>query len=319
MNWLSKAIVLPLFTTVLQIAPVGAEQIHRAPRISLEAASASTLETLPLPTDLNLRVPIPASTIIPDDREPTNSIEPIWANPNRHPPAKSVTNRVPATRSIVKKSGISRRTAKISTAITPPRSNHIKPITKRRNSAAKNLDAVTLTIGNSNSKSKYTPKPRIAAISTPPFSGNYLRLVRDPSKGTNDVGNPIYTLEAYVDGQKYRSFDVVSGTAKSQNADRHQGNNGAPLPDGSYEVSNRIIPGNTSEVGKTFIGIFPKFETGRNSLGIHLDRSFNKTNGYDGTAGCIGITTPADRDAINEFVVKYHPHNLSVNIISAAN
>jgi hypothetical protein len=309
MNWLSKAIVLPLFATVFQITSVGAEQIHRAPRISLETSSANTPASLPLP----------ASTIIPADREPTNSIEPIWANPDRQPPTTSVTNRESATRSSVKKSGNPSRTAKISTSTTSQRSNQIKPLTKRRNSAPKNLDAATLTLGNSNSKSTYAPKLRIAAISSPPFSGNYLRLVRDPSKGTNDVGNPIYTLEAYVGGQKTQSFDVVSGTAKSQTADRHQGNNGAPLPDGLYTVSNRVIPGNTLEVGKTFIGIFPKFETGRNALGIHLDRSFNQTNGYDGTAGCIGITTTADRDAINEFVLKYHPHNLSVNIISATN
>jgi hypothetical protein len=319
MNWLSKAIVLPLFATVFQITSVGAEQIHRAPRISLEASNASTLESLPLPTDLNLRVPTPASTSIPDDREPTNSIEPIWANPDRHLPAKSVSNRRSVTKSIVKKRDISSRTPKVSTSITPPQANHAKPITKRRNLATKNLDAATLTLGTNNYKSKYAPKPRIAAISNPPFSGNYLRLVRDASKGTNDVGNPIYTLEAYVGGQKYQSFDVVSGTARSQNADRHQGNNRAPLPDGLYTVSDRIIPGTIPEVGKTFIGIFPKFETGRNSLGIHLDRSFNKTNGYDGTAGCIGITTPADRDAINDFVLKYHPHNLSVSIISATN
>ena len=316
MNWLSKAIVLPLFATVFQITSVGAQQIHRAPRISLETSRANTPASLPLPTDLNLRFPTPASTIIPADREPTNSIEPIWANPDRQPPTTSVTNRE-ATRSIVKKSGIPSRTAKIPTSTTPQRSNQIKPITKRRNSAPKNLDAPTLTLGNSNSKSKYAPKLRIAAISSPPFSGNYLRLVRDPSKGSNDVGNPIYTLEAYVGGQKTQSFDVVSGTAKSQNADRDRGNNSAPLPDGLYTVSSQIIPGDTLEVGKTFIGVFPKFETGRNALGIHLDRSFNKTNGYDGTAGCIGMTSPADRDAINEFVLKYRPHNLSVNIISA--
>ncbi|WP_310410271.1 hypothetical protein [Chamaesiphon sp. OTE_8_metabat_110] len=319
MNWLSKAIVLPLFTTALQISPVGAQQIQRAPRISLEASSASTREFLPLPTDLNLRIPAPASTIIPENREPSNSIEPIWANPDRHPPAKSITNRAPTTRSIVKKSSISSRNSKISPSITPQQANQLKPNPKRKNSATKNLDLETLTLSNSNSKSKYAPKTRIAARSNPPFSGNYLRLVRDPGKGTNDVGNPIYTLEAYVGGQKYQTFDVVSGTARSQNADRDRGNNAAPLPDGLYAVSSQIIPGDTLEVGKTFIGIFPQFETGRNSLGIHLDRSFNQTNGYDGTAGCIGMTTPADRDAINEFVLKYRPQKLSVNIISATN
>lgn len=81
-----------------------------------------------------------------------------------------------------------------------------------------------------------------------------------------------------------------------------------------YEVSNQIISRTVSEVGQNLIGIFPKFEAGCNSLGIHLDRSFNQRNGSDGTAGCIGVTTATDRDAINEFVTKYQPRNLVVKV-----
>jgi len=77
-----------------------------------------------------------------------------------------------------------------------------------------------------------------------------------------------------------------------------------------YEVSNQIISRTVSEVGKNLIGIFPKLETGYNSLGIHLDRSFNQRNGSDGTAGCIGVTTATD----NEFVTKYQPRNLVVKV-----
>jgi hypothetical protein len=76
------------------------------------------------------------------------------------------------------------------------------------------------------------------------------------------------------------------------------------------------VPGAVPEVGKTFISIYPRFETGRSDLGIHVDPSFNKRNGSDGTSGCIGLTTSADRDAINEFVTKYHPHNLAVSIMT---
>jgi hypothetical protein len=123
-------------------------------------------------------------------------------------------------------------------------------------------------------------------------------------------------LEAYVDGRRYRTFNVVSGTANTQAADRHIGNNSAPLPDGIYEVSSQVIPGMTPEVGATFIGIFPRFETKRTGLGIHLDPSFNKRNGYDGTSGCIGITTLLDRDAIDNFVTKYQPRSLFVSIIT---
>ena len=151
-------------------------------------------------------------------------------------------------------------------------------------------------------------------MSRAPFSGNYLRLVREPDKGTNDLGNPIYTLEIYIDGELDRKFNAVSGTTRSQKADRNIGNNNAPLPDGLYDVSNWITMSNIREVDRTFVGITPKFKTNRNDLGIHLDPSFNKRNGYDGTSGCIGLTTPEDRDAINNFIIKYHPRNLVVNI-----
>jgi hypothetical protein len=159
-----------------------------------------------------------------------------------------------------------------------------------------------------------TSKRKLATNSLPPFAGNYLRLVRDPSRGSNSQGNPIYTLEAYVNGRKYKSFKAVSGTATTQDRDRNKANTFAPLPDGLYKVSNVVIPSNIPEVGKTFISIYPQFETERTDLGIHQDPSYNKNNQHDGTAGCIGLTTAADRDAINSFISKYHPRNLIVKI-----
>lgn len=179
---------------------------------------------------------------------------------------------------------------------------------------SRNTNVATAPIASDSRKSKFTSGQKIAAISGKPLSGNYLRLVRNPNKGTNDIGNPIYTLETYINGQRSQTFNAVSGTANTQNADRNRGNNSAPLPDGLYQISSRIVPGVVPEVGKTFIGIYPKFETGRSDLGIHLDRSFNKQNGYDGTSGCIGIGSSVDRDAINKFVAKYRPRNLLVNI-----
>jgi hypothetical protein len=181
----------------------------------------------------------------------------------------------------------------------------------RRNiTVATNIKTSTLVTPNIRS----TSKRKLATNSLPPFAGNYLRLVRDPNKGTNSLGNPIYTLEAYVNGRKYRSFKAVSGTATTQDRDRDKANTFAPLPDGIYKVSDAIVASNIPEVGKTFIAIYPQFETERSDLGIHQDPSYNKRNGHDGTAGCIGLTTAADRDAFNNFVSKYHPHNLMVKI-----
>jgi hypothetical protein len=181
---------------------------------------------------------------------------------------------------------------------------------RRNTTIATNIKTPTLVTPNIRS----TSKRKLATNSLPPFAGNYLRLVRDPNQGTNSLGNPIYTLEAYVNGRKYRSFKAVSGTATTQERDRDKANTFAPLPDGLYKVSDSIAASNIPEVGRTFIAIYPQFETERSDLGIHQDPSYNKRNGHDGTAGCIGLTTAADRDALNSFVSKYHPRNLMVKI-----
>jgi hypothetical protein len=181
----------------------------------------------------------------------------------------------------------------------------------RRNSTiATNIKTATSV----NPSTKSSSNRKIATNSLPPLAGNYLRLVRDPSKGSNSLGNPIYTLEAYINGRKYKSFKAVSGTATTQDRDRDSANTFAPLPDGLYKVNGGILPSNIPEVGKTFISIYPQFETDRTDLGIHQDPSYNKRNGHDGTAGCIGLTSAADRDAVNNFVTKYQPRNLIVKI-----
>jgi hypothetical protein len=281
-TWLSRTIALPLFIGILNILPAGAEQIARS--------RSSAVESLPSVTDLNLLVPVTANPLPLDRPEPSES-EPIWSNPN------STRKDSP-------------------TPVFRERTNRTNSTTKRKNSGTKNIDATTETAAKEPRRVRSNSRQDIAAISRPPLSGNYLRLVRDPNKGTNDVGNPLYTLEAYVRGERYQTFNAVSGTARSQNFNRNRGNNSAPLPDGSYNISNQIVAGTQYEVGKTFIGIYPAFQTARTDLGIHLDRSFNQQNGYDGTAGCIGIATVAERDAINEFVSKYRPRNLFVKIES---
>lgn len=278
-NWLSKAIALPLFITILQIAPAGAEQMDRS--------RSRLAEDLPTVTDLNLMVPVTAIPLPSQVSEPASSLEPIWSNPDRNYPSTPIRERP----------------------------NKPKSAPRGKNSVTTNTELTSITTTRDSRKLK-SNRSRIATGSRLPLSGNYLRLVRDPNKGVNNVGNPIYTLEVYLDGQRYQSFNAISGTATTQTANRNRGDNFAPLPDGTYTVSKQIVPGAIPEVGRTFVGIFPSFQTGRTDLGIHLDPSYNKTNGFDGTAGCIGMTTAADRDALNEFVAKYRPRNLFVSILA---
>jgi hypothetical protein len=308
-NWLSGAIVLPLFIATSNILPASAGA-SRSTRISFENSKTRTIRAVPSATDLNLRIPVTAAPIVSEGSEPGNAIEPFWANPDR--PTSTIVPKQPIikTKSTSTKKDLSTPNLRSAKLPENSRKDRSSISLKQKNLGSRNTETLEPIVKNNR---------QIAAVSGAPLDGNYLRLVSNASKGKNSIGNPIYTLETYINGRKDREFNVVSGTATTQNADRNRGNNFAPLPDGLYDVSDRIIPGKTPEVGKTFISIFPKFETNRNELGIHLDRSFDRSNGYDGTAGCIGMTTPTDRDAINEFVTKYRPRNLFVNITSASN
>lgn len=154
---------------------------------------------------------------------------------------------------------------------------------------------------------------QITYQNTPPCS-TCLRLIPDPERRTNQLGNPLYLLEVYLNGQVIYTLETVTGRSYSQQRNRDVAGTEAPLPDGDYSISFRIVPGSMREVGGTFIPIYPRFSTGRSDLGIHYDPSFNQFNGEDGTSGCIGLTNKADRDLINQFVKNYHPQNLIVDI-----
>jgi hypothetical protein len=310
MNWLSRAIVLPLFIATSSIAPASAERTNRSVRVE----SLSSVRTL------NLTNPVTAPIIDTDNRQESMSVTPYWSNPrstnNSTTVIKERSQKVkPLSRVKRKLATIKIEPATIVTTNSAPQKSGLKP---KKISTTK-IDVSPDKIGKNISSTKNHSRYKLALAMRSSTSGNYLKLVRSYHLRTNDIGNPIYTLETYIDGRKIRSFNVVSGTANTQNIDRNTGNNFAPLPDGNYEVSDRVIPGMVFEVGETFIGIFPRFTTNRTGLGIHLDRSFNKRNGYDGTAGCIGITTLADRRAIDDFVTKYRPHSLFVSILAPSN
>ncbi len=303
-KWWSVAIVLPLFTIDLSFATSTlAEPIDRT--------STATKDRIPSFTDLNLDVP--RSSNISIDRD-ADKIKPKRISANystsmrREAGSKTKSISIPKTASALSISP--------SISTTGEQLDRSRIISRRKLLVAIDPQVSIEDDRRDLRKLRNINNQKIAAISPPPLSGNYLRLVRDPSKGNNNLGNPIYTLEAYVNGKLYQSFDAVSGIATSQRFDRNIGNNHAPLPDGFYSVSDRIVPGVVPEVDRTFISIRPQFTTNRSDLGIHLDPSFNKRNGYDGTSGCIGLTTPVDRDAINQFTIKYHPRNLFVKILS---
>ncbi len=141
---------------------------------------------------------------------------------------------------------------------------------------------------------------------------NYMTLT--PTKTRNSMGNPIYELRLYGNGQLIATFQTVTGRANSQNRNRHQAGTEAPLPDGQYQVATAEVAGTHSEVGGRFLPIEPLFPTGRSALGIHYDPSFQKANGEDGTEGCIALTNKRDLDQVLQYVYTYQPQYLEVNL-----
>ena len=147
-----------------------------------------------------------------------------------------------------------------------------------------------------------------------------LVLSQDPNNPLNRFNNPIYKLTAYLDKTSDYGFqlDAVTGRGFTQTRNRYQSNTQAPLPDGSYSVATRIVAGTIAEVGGTMVPIFPKpgfnSRMRRTALGIHWDPSFNKDKKEDGTSGCIGLTNKNDYHQVRDFILKYHPQSLEVQI-----
>jgi hypothetical protein len=143
-------------------------------------------------------------------------------------------------------------------------------------------------------------------------SGNFMTLIFTGQ--TNLLGNPLYELRLHVNGEMVSSYLTVSGRTHTQNKNRHQSGTEAPLPDGKYKVAKTSVAGTIREAGDRFLAIQPLFQTGRSALGIHYDPSFEKSNGEDGTSGCIGLTNKPALDEVLDYVRTHQPQYLEVNI-----
>lgn len=143
---------------------------------------------------------------------------------------------------------------------------------------------------------------------------SYMKLEPEPTGKKNAVGNPIYLLHLYADGELIRTYQTVTGRSHTQYRNRHKSGTEAPLPNGKYKVAKTPIPGTIREAGSLFLPIQPLFSTGRSALGIHYDPSFEKRNGEDGTSGCIGLVSQSELNQLLKYVREYQPKYLKVDI-----
>lgn len=166
----------------------------------------------------------------------------------------------------------------------------------------------------SNDKSNKGNNKSLEISTVPACAANSNCMTLTPKGKPNKLGNPLYILTLYANGQQVDVFETVSGRAHTQDKDRDLSGTEAPLPNGKYRVATSTKRGTIAEAGKLFLPIYPNFRTGRTALGIHVDPSFNQNNGEDGTSGCIGLTNQEDLSKVLKYVSTYRPKLLEVDI-----
>jgi hypothetical protein len=162
-----------------------------------------------------------------------------------------------------------------------------------------------------------TPASEPEGNTSPNTDKNFMRLV--PTGEKNQVGNPIYNLELYNNGKLFKTVQALTGRANTQDLDRNTPGNAAPLPDGRYNVGDRIYQKNElshdSELGTQAVDITATFNTSRSLLLIHGKPSWGLNDGEDGTKGCIAVKEE-DLPEVMDFIRQHNPSYLDVAIAS---
>lgn len=104
----------------------------------------------------------------------------------------------------------------------------------------------------------------------------------------NKQGSPILKAAVYVKGQYQKEFDLLSGRSYTQNLNRNIAGNKSPAPNGEYIIGTKYSS-SLYETGYVFLPMTPLFVTQRSDLGAHVDPSWDKDNGENGTSGCLAF------------------------------
>jgi hypothetical protein len=126
--------------------------------------------------------------------------------------------------------------------------------------------------------------------------------------------DPIWELQLLIPGQKLRSYPAVVGRASRQDADRDRLGSQAPLPRGTYRVTEiePMRPEDPPELGRfLWIGLEPAFSTDRKALGIHHDPSAGRGRS-SGTNGCIGLINGNDLLSLGALLARHGTQELVV-------
>lgn len=147
-------------------------------------------------------------------------------------------------------------------------------------------------------------------VDVPPPPAN--RVEVSMSQERNSRGNPILDVDVYVNNMLISNFKALSGRTNTQNLDRNVANNASPSPTGSYIILPET-QGFHPETGGVFLPYEPTFETQRSELGFHIDPSWGKDNGEDGTVGCLGFKTLEEYNNFVKLIEDNGIYNLDIN------
>ena len=127
----------------------------------------------------------------------------------------------------------------------------------------------------------------------------------------NEKNNPILNVQVYKEGLLLSSYQNISGRSWTQNLDRNISGNSSPSPKGEYVIQAETT-GYHVETGGVFLPYEPTFSTQRSALGFHIDPSWGKDNGEDGTRGCMAFKNMTD---YKSFVTDVTSNNITKLVI----
>ena len=127
----------------------------------------------------------------------------------------------------------------------------------------------------------------------------------------NEKNNPILNVQVYKEGELLSTYQNLSGRSWTQNLDRNISGNSSPSPKGEYVIQAETT-GYHVETGGVFLPYEPLFETQRSALGFHVDPSWGKDNGEDGTRGCMAFKNMTD---YKSFVTDVTSNNITKLVI----
>lgn len=180
---------------------------------------------------------------------------------------------------------------------TTPQPAEVKPKSSSiANAAIAPVEAAPRVVEPTPQKKEYKDLKVGDVVVNPPIKQERYFILSD-SYEEPQLGNRIQNL-ILVENQRVKAI-VPAQTGKadkqgsSQSSRRNRVGQGDPPPNGTYSLGARrgssLAEVGTFEGVRVFIDMYSPSQGRRQALGLHIDTSWGRDNGENGTMGCVGI------------------------------